>query len=80
VVGRGRCGQEGGGPWRSELERHGEGEGELLWRSNVLCSLEIKSNDHLSYLVRLLALGTKFPHFCFNLLLKGFDPQTNEPG
>lgn len=50
-------GQEGGGLWGADLGRGEEGEGELLWRSNVLCSLEIKSNDHLSYLVRLPGPG-----------------------
>lgn len=79
MVGRGRCGQEGGSLWGAELGRDEEGEGEFLWRSNVLCPLEIKSNDCLSNLVRLLALGTKFPDFCFKLL-KGVDPQTNGPG
>ena len=28
-----------------------EGEGELFWRSDVLGSLEIKANGHLSHLV-----------------------------
>lgn len=37
----------GGEEWRKIWE----GEGEFLWRSNVLRSLEIKSNGHLSYLV-----------------------------
>lgn len=40
-----------GGDRRKRGGKIWEGEGELLWRSNVLHSLEIKSNGHLSYLV-----------------------------
>lgn len=40
-----------------------EAEGELLWRSNVLGSLEIKSNGHLSYLLHCLGTGNRVSPF-----------------
>lgn len=60
----------GGGQAEETLRKRGESSGrengELLRRSDVLSSLEMKSNGHLSHLVhRHLGPGTKYPHSCF---------------